>query len=338
MRHPAEEVPGYLLVTGALGFLGSEIIRQATTLGLRVRGTGRQDVRTVALPDYRRADILDAEALRATMEGIDAVIHTAGLAHIFDRSRASRSAFARYNEIGTLTVARVAAEAGVRHLMLTSSVAVYGRCHELMPRGETARCHPETPYAESKWRAERRAEEVAGRSGMRLTVLRLATLYGEGDPGNVARLIRLIDRRRFVWIGDGRNRKSLLYRGDAAHAFLRVATTRGVGIETYNVSGRSCSVRELVECIASALGRPCPGWGVPAALADGATRYVSKLTGTCGAFGAAAAAIRMWLSDDVYDSRKFESLFGFKANIGLGEGIRREVAWYRQSKQGIARR
>ena len=58
---------------------------------------------------------------------------------------------------------------------------------------------------------------------MALTILRLATLYGEGDPGNVGRLMRTLDRGRFLWIGDGSNRKSLLYRGDAANACMAVA-------------------------------------------------------------------------------------------------------------------
>lgn len=326
-----------VLITGGTGFLGSAVIDQALSSGLQVRALFRGVAPGQREVEWVRGDVLVQESLFSAMRGVDCVIHAAGLAHVFDRSRATCSGFARCNEIGTLIVARVAAETGVRHVILASSVAVYGRRHK-PTRGEAAPCYPETPYAESKWRAERRAAEIAEQSGMRLTVLRLATLYGEGDPGNIARLIRLIDRRRFVWIGDGGNRKSLLYRGDAAHAILRVVCSRGVGTETYNVSGRPCTVRELVECIASALGQPSPVWRVPAALVDGATRWASKLTGRRGIFGTAEAAIRMWLSDDVYDSRKFESVFDFKANIDLGEGIRREVAWYRQSKQRIAPR
>ena len=57
-----------------------------------------------------------------------------------------------------------------------------------------------------------RAIEIAGESGMALTILRLATLYGKGHPRNVGRLIRTLDRGRFLWIGDGGNRKSLLYK------------------------------------------------------------------------------------------------------------------------------
>ena len=114
----------------------------------------------------------------------------------------------------------------------------------------------DTPaIAMSKWQADQRAIEIAGDNGMHLTILRLATLYGEGDPGNVARLMRLIDRGRFVWVGDGLNRKSLIHREDAARACVTAACSPGGGIRIDNVSALACSVRDLVEGLAVALGR-----------------------------------------------------------------------------------
>ncbi|MDO9566735.1 MAG: NAD-dependent epimerase/dehydratase family protein [Candidatus Desulfaltia sp.] len=73
---------------------------------------------------------------------------------------------------------------------------------------ENPPCNPVGPYALSKYNAELRAIEISRESGMALTILRLATLYGEEDPGNVGRLMRTLDRGRFLWIGDGSNRKS----------------------------------------------------------------------------------------------------------------------------------
>ena len=69
---------------------------------------------------------------------------------------------------------------------------------------------------------------------MALTILRLATLYGEGDPGNVGRLMRTLDRGRFLWIGDGSNRKSLLYKGDAASARMVTVERPSSGVNVYN--------------------------------------------------------------------------------------------------------
>ena len=73
--------------------------------------------------------------------------------------------------------------------------------------------------------------EISRMPHVDLTILRMATLYGEGDPGNVARLMRAIDLGRFIWIGNGMNRKSLLHKEDAARASLEVAKTPASGIQ-----------------------------------------------------------------------------------------------------------
>ena len=317
-----------VLVTGTSGFLGSQLVHQAVTNGIRVRATGRGVATIFPGIDYCYADILDPASLRAAMHGVECVIHAAGLAHVFDSSQATVAPFYTVNETGTANVAQAAAQAGVRHLILISSVAVYGS--SLSERDEEAICRPEGPYAESKWRAEQRAMEIAAASGMHLTILRLATLYGEGDPGNVARLMRAIDRGRFVWIGDGSNRKSLLHREDAARACLAVLGRPGVGISIYNVSAPPCTMRDVVGGLAAALGRRVPRWRVPASLALGATGMAARLARGRGRLGTLRATVQKWLTDDVYEARKFQQTFGVQSRLGLSEGLRREVAWYRR--------
>ena len=210
-----------VLITGAKGFLGSEIVRQAVAAQLPVRATDKYVESLTPDVDHRPADILDLSSLKSVFHNVSVVIHAAGLAHIFDKTKGVTAPFKAINEQGTANVAYAAAEAGVRHFILISSVSVYGPFTQ-GTYDESVPCRPEGPYAESKYQAEQRAIEIAQQSGMALTILRLATLYGEGDPGNVARLMRTIDRGRFIWVGDGSNRKSLLYKGDAARAILAV--------------------------------------------------------------------------------------------------------------------
>ena len=207
------------LITGSNGFLGSEIVRQAVAAHLPVRATGENAESITPDVDYRPADILELSSLDHLFRDVTQVIHVAGLAHIFNKTQANIAPFMRVNEQGTTNVCQVAAKAGVGHLILISSVSVYGPYTQGM-YSEDAPCLPEGPYAESKYQAEQRAIEIAYQYGISLTILRLATLYGENDPGNVARLMRAIDRGRFIWIGDGFNIKSLLYCGDAARACI----------------------------------------------------------------------------------------------------------------------
>ena len=319
---------GTLLVTGTHGFLGSEISRQAIAAGLAIRGSDRDPANQTLQVPYFPADILDSASLGSIVEGVDCVIHAAGLAHIFDKTKATNAPFKEINEVGTANVARAAAEAGVKHFVLISSVSVYGP----FTRGrydETDSCRPEGKYAKSKYQAELRATEIAKGSGMALTILRLATLYGEGDPGNVARLMRSIDRGRFIWIGDGSNHKSLLYKGDAARAVLAVVSSPASGINIYNVSAPPCTMREIVQGLASALGMPVPTWHIPASLTLAVAGMAAAVAGGKGRLGNLHSTLQKWLADDAYSADKFEKAFNFKTQVSLGEGLCREVEWYR---------
>jgi nucleoside-diphosphate-sugar epimerase len=158
--------------------------------------------------------------------------------------------------------------------------------------------------------------------------LRLATLYGEGDPGNVGRLIRTLDSGRFLWIGDGSNRKSLLYKGDAARACMAVSGRPASGINIYNVSSPACNIREIVDGIAGALGkRPLPVQ-VPVSLALFLSRHLSRIPNR--RMAGLHQTVKKWLAEDVYDTRRFEETYGFQTKTSLKDGLKREVDWYRK--------
>jgi nucleoside-diphosphate-sugar epimerase len=166
---------------------------------------------------------------------------------------------------------------------------------------------------------------------MALAILRLATLYGEGNPGNVGRLMRALDRGRFLWIGDGSNRKSLLYRGDAARACMAVAERPASGINIYNVSAPACTMREIVDGIADALGKHPFPVRVPASLALLLSRHLSRIP--IRRMAGLHQTVKKWLAEDVYDTRRFEEAYGFQTKTSLEDGLKREVDWYRRNKE-----
>jgi nucleoside-diphosphate-sugar epimerase len=324
---------GTVLVTGANGFLGKTILSQLLRENLTVCGTDMGSTSAAIGIAYQKADITRPEELIDVIGSVAIVIHAAGLAHIFDKSNAINAPFKAINEQGTANVARAAAEVGMRHFILISSVSVYGSFTQGV-YDENAPCCPEGPYAESKYQAEQRAIEIAKASGMALTILRLATLYGEGDPGNVARLMRTVDRGHFIWIGNGSNRKSLLHREDAARACLLAVQRPAAGVNVYNVSGSPCTMREVVEGLAEALGKRVPPFGIPASL----VRQISGLFSILpvSRLQNLGATAQKWLADDVVDGSKFAQAFNSQPRVSLTDGLRREVAWYRaeQAKHG----
>ena len=320
-----------LLISGASGFLGAEIVRQTVAAGLSVRATARSDKPGIVANHYVPADITVPSSLAPLMDGVATVIHAAGLAHIFDDAQDQVERFQLINEKGTANVAHAAARSGVKHFILVSSVSVYGGSRD--GGHEESAFFPDGPYAESKYNAELRAIEIAKSSGMAITILRLATLFGAGDPGNVGRLMRSIDRRRFIWVGNGSNRKSLLHVKDAARACINVAQSPSAGVNIYNVSAPPCTMRSIVHELSLALGkRPLP-IHIPAAFALTSASVIGNLTGGRGRLGAIHNTIQKWLADDVYDAQRFEQAFGFQTQVSLVEGLHEEVAWFRNTKQ-----
>jgi len=317
-----------VLVTGATGFIGSRIVHLLQASGVRVRTCGRTPRPRPSLPNYVCTDLIAAEDCRPLLQGVGIVIHAAGLAHRFRLQPGEEGQFYQANAVATEKLTRASAEAGVEQFVLLSSVSVYGR-HTRTETSESDPCHPDGPYALSKFDGERRALSVATETGMPVTILRPATVYGEQDPGNVARLMAAIDRNRFVWIGTGENLKSLIHRDDVARACLAVVEALPQTTGIYNLSGPPCAMRDIVEGLAVALRRRLPRWRIPARVVRHTTRAAAWLTRGRGRLGALHHAVQKWLIDDVYSGRKFEQTFHFQHQVHLAEGLSREVQWYR---------
>jgi nucleoside-diphosphate-sugar epimerase len=226
-------------------------------------------------------------------------------------------------------VVDAAVESGVSHIVLVSSVSVYGN-YSGTKCDETAPCHPRGSYAKSKWKGEVKAAERIARGRGSLSILRFATIYGEGDRGNVAKLIRALEAGHFIWPGSGLNQKSLIYKADAAQACLRVLNRQLSGIEIFNVSSHPASIREIVSAICHALDRPTPRFGIPSALLKTAAA-ISRGLGDPGQF---AQQLEKVVRDDVFDGSKFKTAVGFCPAISLSEGIHREVDFLRGQVHG----
>ncbi len=115
-----------ILITGANGFLGSEILRQALAAHMPLRATDKHAESMTSDVDYRPADILDLSSLNPLFREVTRVIHAAGLAHVFNHANTHSVSFKSINADGTANLVRAAAFASVKHFILISSVSVYG--------------------------------------------------------------------------------------------------------------------------------------------------------------------------------------------------------------------
>jgi nucleoside-diphosphate-sugar epimerase len=311
-----------VLITGASGFLGTAIVTAAQDRGWTVRAFDRNPGNQTRGVETIVGDLQDGTSLRDACKGVSAIVHAAGLAHVFGRASKDIARFTAVNELGTARVINAAVEAGISNVVLVSSVSVYGRysgegCNEDQP------CKPEGPYAISKWKGELEAIRQISEGDGSLTILRFATIYGEGDRGNVARLINLLRRGPFAWPGRGLNRKSLIYKTDAAFACVRALDRPSAGVRIYNVSSPPVTMREVVFSMCESLGRTVPRFSVP----DRVLAVVAAISRLCGDPGGLDASLTKFLRDDVYDAAKFNSSFHFQPAVPLPEGIRRQVEY-----------
>ena len=336
-----------VLLTGARGFLGRAIARQLTQLSIKSTLTSRgletidpASDRDDSLTRSVAADLCSDSIPDDLFDGVREVIHTAGLAHQFGDRANDINAFEQLNHQATKRLVQLAIERGVEHFVLISTVAVYGggsteqsgRCTE-----ETA-CDPQGPYATTKYDGEQAAIALAENSSMRLTVLRMTTIFGEGDRGNTDRLLRMIDAGRFVSIGDGQNVKSLIHLKDAARACVAVLDCRDdrrasdePNVNIYNVSADPVPMNEVVSGLAVALGKRPSRWYIPTAPVTLVSGLLAGLCGGKGKLGRLHQTIAKWLKSDIVDAKKFQDRFGFTTEISLSQGLVRQVQAYRRN-------
>ncbi len=312
-----------VLVTGASGFVGGAIARRlAADASTAVVAAGR------AQPAGRLGPNVVAAALDVTSGAdfecaagtgpFDAVIHCAGLAHQFAGSDPER--FEEVNVRGTANAARFAARSGAGFVHI-SSVSVYGD-HGPAEVDEAAECRPTDAYGMSKLAAERAVRDEFGAGAF---MLRLATVVGPGDPGNVARLITKIMKRRFVQIGRARNLKTFVAVDDVADIVRELVFSDGPPGGIYNVAARPVTVARVMDAIREALGRD-PGRVSLPALPFTAAAAVNRRTLRLGAVERGARMLAKWTADDIYSGAKLLAERGLAPRRDVLEEIARETA------------
>ena len=339
-----EARPRRALVTGATGCIGRCLVRRLVEQGWSVNALVRdprafkEECGKLKANGVRaiRGDLADVSSLDDATEGVEAIFHAAGKAHVDPRSPREEADFSAVNVTGTENLLRAGKKHGARTFIFFSTIGVYGPGAAGLLR-EKMPCRPQGAYARSKCEAEQRVAELADSGGTRATVLRLSLVYGEGDRGNFLRMVQGIDAGRFFYVGNGESRKSMTYVENVADAALLAAGKLLGRCEIFNVSDPSpYPLRLVVETISKQLGVPTPKRHVPTSVMNVSGRLlesVGRLLRFRPPF--TAADVRRLTTDAICDVSKIRETLGFQAGIGLAEGVARTVRWYRdeQAKQ-----
>ncbi len=320
-----------ILVTGASGLVGSSIISEVSEndqFEITAICGKNYPVTEAELKKVYQLDISNYEALNVVekSEKIDVIVHAAGLAHQFGDPK--REDFWRVNVIGTENICKFAVDCKVKHLILISSVAVYGN-YGKAEVNETFRCQPEGIYAESKLEAEKNAVEICETANINLTILRLATVIGEGDRGNVARLIETINKGKFIWIGKGTNKKSLIYKGDVAKAVTKTIENQPTGTQIFNITAKAVSMNEIVNIISENLPKKLLPISISTKLLNVIFKF-NKKTVSLTKVKAIEKTIVKWLSEDNYSGENFFKTYNFSPATTIAEALKKQVENYQK--------
>jgi len=308
------------LVTGAAGFIGSQVAEALLAGGHAVTGVDcftdyyprrLKELNLAPARDHQDFTLVEqdlaAADLAAMLDGVEAVIHMAAQAGVRKSWGADFAHYTHNNITATQKLLEAAKGADLKRLVYASSSSVYGDTTDL-PMREGSACWPVSPYGVSKLAAEHLCGLYHRNFGVPTVSLRFFTVYGPRQRPDMAfhRFIRAMltggDIRLF---GDGEQSRDFTFVSDIAEATISAALTPGVEGQVFNLGGGArVSVNQVI------------GW-------------LEEITG-----GRAKVHRREVAKGDVRDTEadtsRARELLGFAPAVDLREGLAREAEWVRE--------
>ena len=313
-----------VLVTGATGFVGRALVAELLVQKQLVSALVRDE--SASLPEgiikITGGELSGLRKRSFSMEGIDAVIHVAGRAHIMQDDVADPLAeFRKVNTVATLELAKQAAKSGVKRFIFISSIGVNGN-NNLSPYMEADSPNPQEPYAISKYEAEQGLLALAKETGMEVVIIRPPLVYGANAPGNFSNLMRWVDKGVPLPLGAIHNQRSLVALDNLVSFIIHCIDHPKAANEVFLVSdGEDVSTTVLLQKVAKAFGKKAYLLPVP----------VRLMQFFAGLLGKGGVANRLFGSLQV-DSSKARDLLGWKPVITMDEQLKKTADAYLDEK------
>ncbi|SPW30946.1 Cholesterol dehydrogenase [Edwardsiella tarda] len=311
-----------IVIIGGAGFIGTRLATQLKNEGIDFSIIDKR--KSEKFPEHWQfGDVTKPDTLEKLLNSSDVVIN---LAAEHKDNVHPISLYYDVNVQGAKNVCDVAEKLGIKHIVFTSSVAVYGFVEK--ETGEEGKYNPFNDYGKSKLEAEFVYDAWQAKDAERtLITVRPTVVFGENNRGNVYNLFRQIASGKFLMIGPGLNQKSMAYVENMA-AFLKFATTMGAGRHIFNyIDKPDFNMNELTDVICSALHRKKNNVRVPyfiGLLGGYCFDILAKVTGR--EFPVSSIRVKKFCARTQFKSNNIAQS-GFKAPVSLEQGIANTVRY-----------
>jgi UDP-glucose 4-epimerase len=307
-----------VVVTGGAGFIGANLVRQLTRTDGVDAVVAVDDLSTGSESNLEGVDaemlfgsILHRDLLDRACAGADAIVHLAALASVTG-SVADPLTTHHVNVTGTLEVLEAARRAGDVNVVLASSSAVYGD-DPVMPKRESMRPLPLSPYGVSKLAAEAYTMAYAACYGLPVLPFRFFNVFGPLQPaGHVYAAVvpafvdAAVSGRELTIFGDGEQTRDFVYVETVCDVLVDAVRRRVTCDDAVNLAfGTRTSLNGLVRELETTMGTRLP------------VTYTEARPGD--------------IRNSQADTERLRALFPDIVPVPLQEGLQRTVEWFRVS-------
>jgi len=319
------------LITGATGFIGSHLAEHLAARGYNlrffVRGSSNLKWIRHLNPDYVHGDFFDAQSLMNAVRGVDAIYHVAGV--VASRTKAG---FFKGNQHATRNLLQAVQKANpsLSRFVHVSSQTAVGPSPPDKPIDENASYHPVTTYGKSKMEAEKEVMKFDG--VMPWTIIRPPAVYGPRDVATFD-FFHSASRGLLPLVGFERKLVSLVHVRDLVSGIVLAGEKKEGRNQSYFIgSERFYDWEEIAETTLRVLGRRALKIHVP----EPAVFAIAGIAGLFSVFSKKPSVLNWEKGRDMVqkawtcDITKAKKDLGYKETIGLEDGIRETVAWYKK--------
>jgi len=307
-----------ILVTGGTGFLGkhivSELAQSSHPLRLLVRKPTQAHIQFSSFSkslEFIEGDLLDTVSLEKALEGVQKVVHVAGVVSF---ARRDRRQMRLVNEQGTANLVNTCLEKDIEKFVHVSSTSALGRTQENQAINEKSFWQDSplnTYYGVTKYLAEKQVFRGV-EEGLKAVICNPTIIVGSGEWNEgTPHFFRWIDEKNRHWAPAGSN--GFVAAQDVARAVSLLLDSRFENGERFVLAGENISYVRLLETIARNLGKKAPSRILPSFWAKKAGFYLEKLASLAGKTPKLTAENMLTSSHSYhYDSTRFQETFSFR--------------------------